>query len=127
MPASSFSESLNTGVYLFAIGLFLVLAIPILNQVYTSSEAHALHSVADGLRMEVDSLLPGMKSKFIFYSPRNALSISLIDHSILASIGSTITVVDVKWILPDVRLVPGKEYTISLSGSAVTIEENRGS
>lgn len=127
MPASSFSSALGNGVYLVATGLFLVLTSPILGQVYLSSEAHALHSIADGLRLEVDSLLPGMKTKFVFYSPQGLLSISLRAHTISASVGNMVIFNTVKWTLPEMKLAPGKDYTLSLVGSGVLIEENRGS
>ncbi len=126
MPASSFSTALGTGVYLFATGLFLALTAPILSQVYVASEAHALHSVVDGLKMEVDSLLPGMKTKFVFYSPQGMLSISLHARSMTASIGNLVVADTVKWVLPEMNLFPGKDYTLSLLGSGVSIEESRG-
>lgn len=126
MPASSFSTALGTGVYLFATGLFLALTAPILSQVYVASEAHALHSVVDGLKMEVDSLLPGMKTKFVFYSPQGMLSISLHARSMTASVDNLVVADTVKWVLPEMKLVPGRDYTLSLLGSDVSIEESRG-
>ncbi len=104
----------------------MALTAPILSQVYVSSEAHALHSVVDGLRMEVDSLLPGMKTKFIFYSPQGGLSISLHSRSITASVDNLVVADTVKWTLPEMKLVPGTDYTLSLLGSGVSIEESRG-
>lgn len=126
MPASSFSTALGTGVYLFATGLFLALTAPILSQVYVASEAHALHLVVDGLKMEVDSLLPGMKTKFVFYSPQGMLSISLHARSMTASVDNLVVADTVKWVLPEMKLVPGRDYTLSLLGSDVSIEESRG-
>lgn len=126
MPAVSFSTALGTGVYLFATGLFLALTAPILSQVYVSSEVYALRSVVDGLKMEVDSLLPGMRTRFIFYSPQGALSISLHARAITASVDNLVVVDTVKWTLPEVKLVPGRDYTLSLLGSGVSIEESRG-
>jgi hypothetical protein len=127
VPASSLSAALNTGVYLFATGLFLALTVPILDQVYKASEAQTLHSLTDGLRMEVDSLVPGMKTKFVFYSPQSALIISLRHHSIVASIDNLVLVESVKWTLPETKLVPGTDYTLSLVGNGVSVEESRGS
>lgn len=126
MPASSFSSALDTGVYLFATGLFLALTVPILSQVYKSSEAEALHSITDGLRMEVDTLVPGMKTKFVFYSPQSAMTISLRHSTIVASIDNLVLVEGVKWTLPETKLVPGTDYTLSLVGNGVSVEESRG-
>ncbi len=76
--------------------------------------------------MEVDSLLPGMKTKFVFYSPQGMLSISLHARSMTASVGNLVVADTVKWVLPEMKLVPGRDYTLSLLGSGVSIEESRG-
>ncbi len=120
MPASTVSESVSWGLYIGAAAGTLALLLPMLNTVYTQSNASAGYAEVHALTKVLDGMKQGMSVRLTLWSPTGGT---------LVMSGNTLTLVTpagswsehCRWHLPNVSLEEREPYLVTLSGQSVEV------
>jgi hypothetical protein len=127
MPASTSSFVVSTSVYLLSSAIFLGIAYTPIQSSIRGTETMTVKSVADGLKLQLDSLSSGGTATLVWRQQSAILqvpvSVTIDDHSITASFRDIVETRHVRWILPSMLLSPGQTYVATVQGDRVNILE----
>jgi hypothetical protein len=124
MPASSIASLNSWGLYIFASVALVLLFTPQLGGVAKDAREGADWRNVDGVRAVIGSLRPGIAILFA-YGPSDAPDdIHIGGHLVSCSDGNGTISMLVKWVLPDVTLLPSVQYRLALVLGAVTVKQN---
>lgn len=94
---------------------------PVLDGLAGYADAYTSGSIAEGVAMELNSLRPGLSFVLYLASAPPGSVIHLHGHYVVADAGTASTSIRVGPLLPDLTLVPGEDYLVSLNGSAAEV------
>jgi hypothetical protein len=123
MPASSLAALNSWGVYLIASAALVGALTPQLLGVMEDSREGADWRIADGIRVALDALRPGIALTLSYGTWSSSDTVHLGGREVSIAYGNGTITLPTVWNLPNVTLTPSVSYRAWLSGATVQVTQ----